>query len=313
MEYLILKFGVGVGLLLIATHAFVKLAVRISRGWRISPLIIGTTLVAVGTSLPELVVSATALMKGDAGLAWGNIVGSNIVNVLLVLPVGILVGKLRVGTTKTQRNVGLMLAATLIFVAVQMGWLPGVVSGLVLLGMAVWVSVEEYVWAVEGRKNEDLARLNHQKQTHLRTGDGWKLLVTLGGLVAGGVVIVEAIEGISVTTGWSTSLLGLSLTAVVTSLPELLTTVFAQEEHQGKVTLGDIVGSNIYNLLLIGGVLTLFFGTKALLPKEIIWLGLTVGIFGGLLHVYSGRQVPRWVAGVLLALMGVYFVTLGKW
>lgn len=300
------------GLLLIATHAFVKLAVRISRGWRISPLIIGTTLVAVGTSLPELVVSATAMMRGDAGLAWGNIVGSNIVNVLLVLPVGILVGKLRVGTTKTQRNVRLMLAATLMFVAVQMGWLPGMVSGLVLLGMAVWVSVEEYVWGVEGRKREDSARLNHQKQTHFRTRDGWKLLVTLGGLVAGGVVTVGAIEGISVATGWSTTLLGLSLTAVVTSLPELLTTVFAQEEHQGKVTLGDIVGSNIYNLLLIGGVLTLFSGTKALLPKEIIWLGLTVGIFAGLLHIYSGRQVPRWVAGVLLALMGVYFMTLGK-
>lgn len=312
MEYLILKFGLGVGLLLIATHVFVKLAIRISRAWRISPLIIGTTLVAVGTSLPELVVSTTALLRGDVGLAWGNIVGSNIVNVLLVLPVGILIGKLRVGTTKTQRNVGLMLAATAMFVAVQMGWLPGVVSGLVLLGMAVWVSVEEYIWGLEGRKHEDAVKLKQQKQVSLGIKEGWGLLVMAAGIIGGGVMTVRAVEEISVATGWSTSLLGLSLTAVVTSLPELLTTVFAQKEHQGKVTLGDIVGSNIYNLLLIGGVLTLFSGTKALLLKEMIWLGLTAGVFGGVLRVYSGRAVPRWVAGMLLALLGVYLVILGK-
>lgn len=311
MLELIVGFGLGVGILLVSTQAFVKLAVRIAKGWRLSPLIIGTTLVAMGTSLPELVVSASAILGGDAGLAWGNIVGSNVINVLLVLPVGIMVGKLRVGEVKTQRNVLVVLAATVVFVAVQAGWLSREVSGLVLLGMAVWVSVEEYRWGLDGRKHEDAVKLNRQDKIRLKAGDVGKLVVAAGGLVAGGIITVNTIKQVAGATGWSTSILGLTLTALATSLPELLATIFSQEEHQDKVTLGDIVGSNIYNLLLIGGVITLLSGTKALTGMEIAWLGASTVIFGGVLHVYSGKVVPRRVAGILLGVLGVYLLSLG--
>lgn len=311
MEYLIIRFGIGVGMLLLATHTFVKLVVKISRGLKLSPLIIGTTVVAVGTSLPELVVSGTSLIKGDAGLAWGNIVGSNIVNVLLVLPVGILLGKLRIGTTKTQRNIWVLLGAVAVFMILQMGKLPGLVVGLVLLGMAAAVTVEEYLWGVDGRGHEDAERFNYKKVQKLMVGDWVGLLVTLVVVVVGGVMTVGSVEGISLAMGYSTTILGLTLTAVVTSLPELLTTIFAQEEHQAKVTIGDLVGSNVYNLLLIGGIITLFSVPRVLEIREAVWLGLTTGIFGLILHRFKGKSVPIWVGLVLFVLLGTYLVMLG--
>jgi len=307
MEYLILKFGLGVGMLLLATHAFVKLVIKISRGLKLSPLIIGTTVVAVGTSLPELVVSGTSLIKGDAGLAWGNIIGSNIVNVLLVLPVGIMLGKLRIGTTKTQRNIWVLLGATAAFAAVQAwGW-----PGWILLVLAAVVTIKEYLWGVDGRGHEDAKRFNHQAAKKLGVGDGIGLLVALAVIAVGGMMTVGAVEGISLVSGYSTTILGLTLTAAVTSLPELLTTIFAQEEHQAKVTIGNIVGSNVYNLLLIGGILMLFSSPMALGTWETVWLGLTTGIFALILHRFSGKSVPRWVGVALFGLLGVYLAMLG--
>ena len=311
MEYLILRFGVGMVMLLLATHAFVKLVIKISRELKLSPLIIGTTVVAIGTSLPELVVSGLSLIKGDMGLAWGNIVGSNIVNVLLVLPVGIMLGKLRIGTTKTQRNIWVLLGATAAFMALQTwGW-SGVVVGLVLLGLAVAVTVEEYWWGVIGRDHEDAKRFNHQAVKKLGVEDGVGLIVTLAVVAVGGVMTVGAVEGISLVSGYSTTILGLTLTAVVTSLPELLTTVFSQEEHQAKVAIGNIVGSNIYNLLLIGGIITLFSSPRSLELREVVWMGLTAVIFGLILHRFSGKSVPRWIGISLFGLLGVYLVMLG--
>jgi len=125
------------------------------------------------------------------------------------------------------------------------------------------------------------------------------------------MMTVGAVEGISLVSGYSTTILGLTLTATVTSLPELLTTIFAQEEHQAKVTIGNIVGSNVYNLLLIGGILMLFSSPMALGTWETVWLGLTTGIFALILHRFSGKSVPRWVGVALFGLLGVYLAMLG--
>ena len=112
MQDLLLKFGIGVVVLLLSTQTFVKLAKKISLALRISPLIVGITIVALGTSLPELSVSLIASINNDAGLAFGNIIGSNIVNILVVLPVCIVIGKLRIVKTKTQRSSVLLLGIT---------------------------------------------------------------------------------------------------------------------------------------------------------------------------------------------------------
>ena len=170
MQDLLLKFGIGVVVLLLSTQTFVKLAKKISLALRISPLIVGITIVALGTSLPELSVSLIASIKNDAGLAFGNIIGSNIVNILVVLPVGIVIGKLRIGKTKTQRNAVLLLGITVVFVLLQLISFPPLLSGLFLVTSALVITMLEYQWAVFGRSHEDSARFNNHKKGRFTFG-----------------------------------------------------------------------------------------------------------------------------------------------
>ena len=307
---LLLKFGIGVVVLLLSTQTFVKLAKNISLAFRISPLIVGITIVALGTSLPELSVSLIALIKNDAGLAFGNIIGSNIINVLVVLPIGIVIGKLRIGKTKTQRGALLLLGTTAVFVLLQLQSFSALVSGLFLVASALIITIVEYHWAVLGRNHEDLARFHNHKREHFTFRGFLSLLFSLAGIIIGGVLLVASVEGISIATGYSTTILGLSLTAIATSLPELLTTIFSQEEDQEKITVGNIIGSNIYNLLFVGGLLTIFSSIVTMPLKDWVWLIATTLCFVYILRRYSGKVVPKWVGVLLLALSCMYLLTL---
>ncbi len=306
---MLITFCFGVAILLLSTQALVKLAERLSLAVQISPLIIGTTVVALGTSLPELTVSAIAAMKNDAGLALGNIIGSNVVNILMVLPAGILIGKLRIGTTKTQRNALLLLGITALFVLLQILSFPPLFSGLLLLTLAVLVTIGEYELGVFGRSHEDTARFKNHQKVKFALGKVISVIISIAGIVLGGLLVVNSVESIATITGYSTTILGLSLTAIATSLPELFTTVLAQEEHQEKVTIGNIVGSNIYNLLFIGGVISLF-STIATIPTiDWVWLILTTICFVLVLRYYSGKPIPKWVGALLLLVLSTYLFT----
>ncbi|MEK7165796.1 MAG: hypothetical protein AAB874_03245, partial [Patescibacteria group bacterium] len=163
MYTFLLQFVVGIIILLFSTQKLVELAKNLSRALRISPLIVGITIVAIGTSLPELAVSLVAIIKNDAGLAMGNIIGSNIVNILMVFPVGLFIGKLRIGTTKTQRNALFLLVATAAFYISQFFGSFKPLSGLLLIGMAVIISIVEYTLGVFGRTHEDIKQFKSVK------------------------------------------------------------------------------------------------------------------------------------------------------
>ena len=173
MELSITLFIIGAIVLLVSTQAFIKLAERISVSLRLSPLIIGLTVVSIGTSLPELTVSTIAAIRGDVGLAMGNLIGSNIVNVFLVLGVGILVGKLRVGTTKTQRNIYMMSGIAGLFLLLYLLGLPHIIAGGILLATALMVTFDEYIRGVSGRTHEDakmFAKRKYGRVTILEIG-----------------------------------------------------------------------------------------------------------------------------------------------
>lgn len=310
MQDLLLKFGIGVVVLLLSTQTFVKLAKKISLALRISPLIIGITIVALGTSLPELSISLVATVKNDAGLALGNIIGSNIVNILMVVPVGIVIGKLRIGKTKTQRNAVLLLGITGVFVLLQLLSFPPLLSGLFLVTSALVVTMLEYQWAVFGRSHEDSVRFNNHKKGRFTFGGFVSLILSLIGIIIGGILLVTSVEDISLVTGYSTTVLGLSLTAIVTSLPELLTTIFSQEEDQEKITIGNIIGSNIYNLLFIGGLVTIFSPKMTMPVGDWVWLISTTICFVFILGYYKGKTVPRRVGVFLFVLLIIYLLTL---
>lgn len=303
-------FCVGVIFLLLSTHALVKLTERLSSDLRISPLIIGATVVALGTSLPELAVSSIASARHDTGLALGNIIGSNIVNIFMVLPVGILIGKLRIGSTKTQRSALFLLGATALFVALQRFHLPVLFSGLLLIALAFFFTIGEYQLGVFGRTHEDAKVFRKHTNGRLTFGRIASIIFAVAGVILGGVLVVSSVENISMITGYSTTILGLSLTAIVTSLPELLTTIFAQKEHQEKITVGNIIGSNIYNLLFIGGVITLFSPTMAVPFRDWVWLiAATLG-FVFILRRFSGKPIPKSIGLSLLLFLIVYLLSL---
>ncbi|MBP7876138.1 sodium:calcium antiporter [Candidatus Woesebacteria bacterium] len=296
----------GLILLLFSTQKFVELAKTISTALRVSPLIIGITIVAIGTSIPEIVVSLTSSLSGDTGLALGNIIGSNIINILMVLPVGILIGKLKIGTIKTQRNAVLLLVITAAFFVFQFFPSLRTVFGIVMIGLSVVFSIYQYQMGINGRMHEDVRRLAATKQAKLHLSMILQGLLMLLAIVFGGILVVKSVESISLSSGISTTILGLTLTAIATSLPELLTTIFSQKGKQEKIAVGNIIGSNIYNLLLIGGLIMFFPASESLPIKEWLWLaGATVG-FVSILRYYSGKKPPRWIAIALLFILIAY-------
>lgn len=306
----LLKFCVGLVILLFSTQKLVKLAEKISRVFRISPLIIGVTVVAIGTSLPELAVSTISVLRDDVGLAMGNIIGSNIVNVLMVLPVGICLGKLRIGTTKTQRNAFILLGATAVFFLTQFINVPKPALGIFLIGLAILISFVEYRFGVFGRDHEDLKQFKTSRNDKLSPNTIISGLILLLGIVGSGFLVVDSVKTISALSGISTTILGFTLTAIATSLPELLTTIFSQEDNQEKITVGNILGSNIYNLLLIGGIIMLFPSTAIIPTKEWVWLAIATIGFVLILKCYSGRKPPKWIAVILALLFLIYLLSL---
>ncbi len=303
-------FGGGVLLLLVTSRVFIEKAELFSRSLRISPLIIGITVVAIGTSLPELVVSLIAALRKDSGLAIGNIVGSNIVNIFLVLPMGILIGKIRIGTTKTQRTAIIMAFVTALFVVLYLIGVPNAVSGGIMVFIALMTTIIEYIWGIEGREHEDAYRTRKDHRPRFSVHDLIIMVASLAGIIGGGAVTVFAVEDIAAITNFSTTILGLSLTAVATSLPELLITIFSQDDHQEKLTIGNIMGSNIYNLALIGGIISLTGVWGKIQISEIFMLLLSTYIMCVIVFGYKGKTIPMPASFVLLGLyvMNLYLI-----
>ncbi len=302
----LLLFTFGIILLLLSTQFFIKLAERISTSLKMSSLVIGLTVVSIGTSLPEFVVSVVAIANNDAGLAMGNIIGSNIVNVFLVFAVGILTGKLRVGTTKTQRNAYIMVGITGLFLFLYFSGLSSRTGGIILLFVAILITLEQYVWGINGRNHEDGQSYKRMGTASFQRIDIGKLFFVLVGIVLGGIVTVSSIEKLSSLLGLSTTLLGLSITAIATSIPELMTTIFSQKNHEEKITIGNIIGSNIYNLALIGGILLFFSSWKIMTVYEIFMLTIATLLFTAVVIVSKGKNIPKYMGVFLLCLFIAY-------
>src|SRR3989344_2158556 len=296
MPEILITLASGIVLLLLSIKTLIKLSEVLSKSFKLSPLIIGMTVVAIGTSLPELSVSAIASARRDYNLAVGNIIGSNIINILLVFSVGILIGNLRVGTTKTPRNALILLIITFAYTYLQrFDVLPKQTLGILYIGGAFLLTFLEYQWALFGRTHEDNKKFKKEKSVKFTFGKIIMLLLSIIGVITGGYFIVTSTEKLSLITGISTGVLGLTLTAIATSLPELLTTIFSQEAHDEKMTIGNVIGSNIYNLLLIGGLIDVFSDNGGANNISWIFLNTITFIFVLIIFAFRGKTVPKWV------------------
>ena len=264
----------GLAVLILSGDALVKGAVNLSLRLGIPALIVSLTIVAFGTSAPELIISINAVLEGAAGLAIGNVVGSNIANILLVLGVPAIVATLETGVHDTKKSYKFMVLASVLFVGLAF-WGPfSWQSGLILLMALVFTLGDTLRDALrhsqpdasEARAQSDAAGpATTAQDKSLTEGDtmmAWPqiaLFLALGiiGLPLGAHILVDSATQIAQQFGISDAVIGLTLVALGTSLPELATTVMAALRRQADVALGNVIGSNIFNLLAIMGLTSL--------------------------------------------------------
>jgi cation:H+ antiporter len=248
----------GLVILLLAGDLLVRGAVNLALRLGIPALLVSLTVVAFGTSAPELLISVQAVLDGVPGLALGNVVGSNTANVLMVLGVPALVARLHTGPYDTRKDYVTMLGVTLFFIglcfAAPLTWWHGLLLLAVLAGI-LWSQARE---AMAHRQASREAGDEEDVDGADPSLSGWKIAVfmVLGliGLPLGASLFVDSSVEIAKMFGVSDSVIGLTLVAAGTSLPELATTLVAALRRQADVALGNVIGSNIFNMLAVIGI-----------------------------------------------------------
>ncbi len=308
MTYLALVAGLA--LLLAGGDLLVRGAVALAARMGLSPLLIGLTIVGFGTSMPELVTSLNAAFAGAPGIALGNVVGSNIANIGLILGLAALIAPIAVARGDFRRDALWLGLATLAALALaQLGHVGRGAGAALLVGMAGYL-----VWAyLSDRRKPAQAKAPEAAQPHPQNPALATLLV-LGGIAAtvlGAHLLVGA--AITLARGWQVpeAVIGLTLVAVGTSLPELATSVMAAWRRQGAVAFGNVVGSNIFNLLGILGATALVhpLDVPAGIAAVDVWvmLGATAALIAA---AVTGWRITRGEGGVLLVLYAGYIAAM---
>jgi cation:H+ antiporter len=309
-----LSFLLGLGALFLGAELLVRGAATLARSAGISPLVIGLTIVAFGTSAPELVVTTLAAGRGESGMAVGNVIGSNLFNLLVILGVAALIHPLRVQATLLVREAPIMLVAALALPLAALNGGIGRADAAVLLGgFALFLGF--MLWTaragtlVLGTGGGDAIA---PAAPPVRTGRGAALLVVVGlaGLAGGAHLLVGAALEFARLLGLGGVVVGLTLVAAGTSLPELATCAVAALRRESDIALGNVIGSNIFNVLCVLGVAGLLQPLEV--PAALLRLELPVMVAASLLVVplaWTRLQLSR-AEGALLLCCYAGFVAL---
>jgi cation:H+ antiporter len=291
-----LVFVGGLVLLVGGAELLIRGSVVAAQRLRLSPLIIGVVLVGFGTSSPELVASVTAALQNSPGIAIGNVVGSNICNVLLILAIGALIRPLPTQPRTVVRDGSAVLVATVGFIAVcYLGLISRPIGAVLLVALTTYL-----VWCYRSDQHvvDDLG----EAPASMSFAAALLLaLLGLAGLIGGAYLLVEAAISLARQFGVSETVVGLSVVALGTSLPELAATVVAVMRGHSDVAFGNVIGSNIYNILGILGVTALVhpIAVPSDLMGDDIWIMLASTV-AMVVFAVTGRRISRWEGGVLL-------------
>lgn len=250
LSFITLVFGFV--LLVWGADKFVAGASALARRLGVSPLLVGLTIVAFGTSAPELAVSLTAALQGANEIAVGNVVGSNIFNLLMVAGLSAVVCPLVMDRTLLRRDWPISLAAAvllLVFIAPDLT--ISRIEGVILLVVFALVLSTQIRAAL---KNRDTLESEEDEITMPPLMIGVNIVLGLACIIIGGQLAVNGATGIARMFGLSETLIGLTIVAIGTSLPELVTSLVAARKGQNEIAMGNVIGSNIFNLLFILGV-----------------------------------------------------------
>ena len=321
----------GLVLLIVGGEMLVRGAVAVAERAGMSPLLIGLTLVGFGTSTPELVTSVEAALIGSPGIAVGNVVGSNIANILLIVGIAAVVSPITVASRALERDGAVVLAVAVVFTVIGLLFpLDRLVGACLITFLIAYLWFAWWQESADGKLGHTAAYekakaydelhagpIAHQAEARgwaERLGAVWPLLLALAGLVivvGGGKLLVDGAVGMARTYGISEAVIGLTIVAVGTSLPELVTSLIAAVRKHADVALGNVMGSNIYNVLGIAGTTGVISPTA--IPEQIVrydnfvMLAASVGL---LVFAQSGRRITRLEGALLLAAYIAYIVSL---
>ncbi len=297
----------GLALLVYGADRFIYGAAGTADALKVSPLIIGLIIVGFGTSAPEILVSGTAALQGNPELGFGNAIGSNIANIALVLGAAALIMPLKVDSQTLRREFPALLAVSLAtFFLVLDGHISRIDSGILLVGIVVILFLLAYI-ASHKKSSDPLVEEFNEEIPHdisIRRGLVW-LIVGLCLLIVSAEILVWGAVKIAQTFGISDLIIGLTVIAIGTSLPELAASIMSAIRDEHDLIIGNIIGSNMFNLLAVIGIAGMIspgeFPADALSRDMPIMLGLTIVLLFMAFGLRGAARISRYKGAVLLS------------
>ncbi len=299
----LLSIALGLALLYVGAEGLVRGSAALALRLGLTPLVVGLTVVAFGTSSPELVVSLQAALSDNGAIAIGNVVGSNICNVALILGLSALIRPLKVHTQLLRFDVPLMVVASVLLALLLLDGALGRLEGALLTTGIV--SYTGYILWKARTMNSGLQE-EFAEALPARQGALWRhvafVVGGLGLLVVGANLLVTGAVAVAETMGLSKAFIGLTIVAVGTSLPEMATSLVAAVRREGDIAVGNIVGSNVFNILAILGLSSLAhpLQTQGVAMTDLVVMTAFAVLMLPLMR--SGFQLVRWEGALLLAL-----------
>lgn len=301
----VLYIIIGVTLVLVGADRLTEGASALARRFGVPEIVIGLTIVACGTSMPEFFVSLMSALNGTPDMAVGNVVGSNIMNTMLIVGCAAMVAPMVISPSTVKKDIPFSVGASILLVMLAIDSVIGRIDGIVLLvGFAVFMAYT--LWQAKREKTESADTVRQQNP--------WLsvLYIALGlaGLVFGSNLFVDSASSVATSLGVSESVIGLTIVAGGTSLPELATSVVAARKGQSAIAIGNVIGSNVFNILLILGA------TAAINPLQMEGITLVdIGVMLGSITLvwlfsFTRYTVERWEGAVLVLGYGAYLAWL---
>lgn len=303
MEYVLLV--IGFILLIKGADCFVDGSAGVAHKLRVSSMVIGLTVVAMGTSAPECAVSIAASFRGENSMAISNVVGSNIFNLMVVCGVCSVVTPLSVKASTLKREFPISILAAVALIAMgYMGMEIGRAEGVLLLaGFITFLA-----WLVReaqrdrGKAQEDVVEIKSLSAAMCLA----YIVVGIAAIVMGGDIVVDSATRIAENFGLSQTLIGLTIVAMGTSLPELVTSIVAAKKGEADMAIGNVIGSCIFNILLVLGIAGTISPMEVLMENmidAIILIGMSIIVW---IFAWSGKRISRLEGAVLVAIYAVY-------
>jgi cation:H+ antiporter len=299
-----LLFSIGIGLLYFGAEWLVRGAASLALRYGIRPLVVGLTVVALGTSMPEFVINFLAVLRNEDSLALGNIVGSNIANIALILGTTALVLPIGIAPNTLRKEYPVMMGVMVLFYGLSWDGVIGTADGIILVFLLVGLLI--FLVLDARRSGGPDGSLSELDEIDAESNLAWrKKVVFLGGgmimLASGARLMVSSAVNVAESYGVSTAVIGLTVMALGTSLPELAASLVSAVNDESAISLGNVLGSNMLNMLFVVGLISLIH------PLQVDTLSLSTHLpvmlgFGALLFplAWTGYRITRMEGFVML-------------